>query len=235
MSRVSPNGSGNNEVTKSKSYQQTEALPLLPLLCDAPTSIHHGKRIILDLCGGSGNWSHPYVEAGYDVRLIDLPTDVRLLHLPDFDVWGILAAPPCTHLSNAGASTWKRKGEDILRDALSVVDACLRLVLLCKPKWWALENPVGRLVHYIGRPKMIYQPYEYGDAWTKKSCLWGDFNTEIPKLVVEPKMRVMGASKSKNANGVYRLPEMRSAGRNRQAMRSLTSPGFARAFFEANP
>ena len=29
--------------------------------------------IILDLCGGSGSWSKPYVEAGYDVRLITLP------------------------------------------------------------------------------------------------------------------------------------------------------------------
>lgn len=31
------------------------------------------KPIILDLCGGSGSWSKPYVEAGYDVRLITLP------------------------------------------------------------------------------------------------------------------------------------------------------------------
>lgn len=31
------------------------------------------RPIILDLCGGSGSWSKPYVEAGYDVRLITLP------------------------------------------------------------------------------------------------------------------------------------------------------------------
>jgi len=31
------------------------------------------SKIILDLCGGTGAWSKPYKEAGYDVRLITLP------------------------------------------------------------------------------------------------------------------------------------------------------------------
>jgi hypothetical protein len=36
------------------------------------------RRIILDLCGGTGSWSKPYQEAGYDVRIITLPDyDVR--------------------------------------------------------------------------------------------------------------------------------------------------------------
>lgn len=30
-------------------------------------------KIILDLCGGTGSWSKPYKEAGYDVRVITLP------------------------------------------------------------------------------------------------------------------------------------------------------------------
>lgn len=31
------------------------------------------NKIILDLCGGTGSWSKPYKEAGYDVRVITLP------------------------------------------------------------------------------------------------------------------------------------------------------------------
>ena len=31
------------------------------------------SKIILDLCGGTGSWSKPYKEAGYDVRVITLP------------------------------------------------------------------------------------------------------------------------------------------------------------------
>ena len=41
------------------------------------------QRIILDLCGGSGSWARPYKQAGYDVRLITLPTyDVTKI-----DIW----------------------------------------------------------------------------------------------------------------------------------------------------
>ena len=29
--------------------------------------------IVLDLCGGTGSWSKPYKDAGYDVRVITLP------------------------------------------------------------------------------------------------------------------------------------------------------------------
>ena len=31
------------------------------------------RKIILDLCGGTGAWSAPYRENGYDVRVITLP------------------------------------------------------------------------------------------------------------------------------------------------------------------
>ena len=33
----------------------------------------NSNKIILDLCGGTGSWSKPYKEAGYDVKLITLP------------------------------------------------------------------------------------------------------------------------------------------------------------------
>lgn len=39
--------------------------------------MNNENKIILDLCGGTGSWSRPYKEAGYDVRLITLP-DKRL-------------------------------------------------------------------------------------------------------------------------------------------------------------
>jgi len=57
------------------------------------------NKIILDLCGGTGAWSKSYKDAGYDVRLITLPAyDVRT-YIPPDNVYGILAAPPCTHLA----------------------------------------------------------------------------------------------------------------------------------------
>lgn len=53
-----------------------------------------GNIIVLDLCGGSGSWSKPFREAGYDVRLITLPDYDVLTYEPPDNVWGILAAPP---------------------------------------------------------------------------------------------------------------------------------------------
>ena len=54
---------------------------------------------VLDLCGGSGAWSQPYRETGYDVEVVDPVVDsrdVRLLLAKQGRVHGILAAPPCT-------------------------------------------------------------------------------------------------------------------------------------------
>lgn len=42
------------------------------------------NKIILDLCGGTGSWSKPYKDAGYDVKVITLPdNDVRLYAPPE--------------------------------------------------------------------------------------------------------------------------------------------------------
>jgi len=176
------------------------------------------EKIILDLCGGTGAWSKPYKEAGYDVRLITLPDqDVRKLHYIKEDVYGILAAPPCTMFASSGAR-WKRTEQEML-DALSIVDACLRAVVLYNPKFWVLENPVGKLVRYLGKPKMYFQPYEYGDPYTKRTCLWGNFN--IPKKTpVEPT----------EGDRIHRM----APGPERTTLRSITPSGFAKAFMEAN-
>lgn len=125
-------------------------------------------RKILSLCDYSGSWSKPYVDAGYDVICIDLPRngkDIRLLERDD-KVYGILAAPPCTCFANSGA--WVKRSDKDMVDALSVVDACIRLAWACKPKFWCLENPVGKLVRYLGKPRMYFQPCDFGDPYTKK-------------------------------------------------------------------
>lgn len=181
------------------------------------------EKIILDLCGGTGAWSMPYKKAGYDVRLITLDDydnhDVRLFKKPEERIFGILAAPPCDHLASSGAKWWEGKGNDCLLDALSIVDACLRIIMVCKPIFWALENPVGRLVHYLGKPVIYFHPYEFGDPYTKKTCLWGKFNPP-DKKPVKPEL------KSK----IHYMPPSPQRG----LLRSVTPQGFAKAFFEVN-
>ena len=93
-----------------------------------------------------------------------------------------------------------------------------------------MENPVGRLVHYIGKPKMIFNPCDYGDTYTKKTCLWGQFN--IPKQnPVEPKFITLSNGKRMSEIS-YKTFGMKPNDRARE--RSKTPQGFAKAFYEAN-
>ena len=179
---------------------------------------------ILSLCDYSGTWSAPYADAGYEVICIDIKHgfDVRLFESLNSPVKGVLAAPPCTDFSSSGARWWKEKGDQALLDSLAIVDACARIVLVHKPKWWALENPVGRLRRWLGEPKIRFQPCDYGDPYTKKTCLWGQFKVP-PFNPVEP---VEGSKMWRNHGG--------RSERTKEA-RSITPAGFAQAFFEANP
>jgi len=180
-------------------------------------------KTILSLCDYTGTWAKPYADAGYNIVLVDIKygQDVRLLNIPDCEIHGILAAPPCTHLAGSGARWWEEKGEQALFEALAIVDACLRIVLLARPKWWCLENPVGRLKNYLGPPRMYIQPCDYGDPYTKKTCLWGDFNTELLLNPVEPS----------EGSKIHRIPPSKE----RSILRSITPEGFAQAYFKANP
>ena len=102
---------------------------------------NNSKKTILSLCDFSGSWSQPYVDHGYNVIIIDIKTgqDISLMKYPG-KVYGVLAAPPCTHFSSSGAAWWKSKGEIKLLEGLSVFDACTRIVLFGEPHFWVFEN-----------------------------------------------------------------------------------------------
>ncbi len=213
-------------------------------------------KIILDLCGGTGSWSKPYKDAGYDVRVITLPGyDVKTYNPPD-NVYGILAAPPCTEFSRA-----RQKNRYMLeapkRDleaGMEIVNHCLRIISVGSPHWWALENPVGLLRRFLGKPVFTFHPWQYGNPWTKHTDLWGDF--AIPPVLfftqedclcnlgmpVRDFLRGQGISPSIRPNKL--LPSKADLDKTtfkytgmkeeRSAFRAITPAGFARAFFEAN-
>lgn len=178
------------------------------------------RPLILDLCAGTGAWSEPYVKAGYDVERLDVLTcsDVRLRAFSRRRPHGILAAPPCTVFSYARNRYEPSDAE--LCEALSVVDACLRAVVLGRPAWWALENPINKLRRYLGPPAWRFRQWEYGDAGEKPTGLWGTFHPPLP-------MRQLGQR--------TRPSTFRTARQNADSADGITPPHFARAFFEANP
>jgi hypothetical protein len=188
--------------------------------------------VILDLCGGTGAWSKPYVDAGYEVKLLTLPEhDVRdYQHKSIWMEWngpvhGILAAPPCTHFSFARQTA---KTPRNFTEAMEVVTACLNIIWGCRAdghlQWWALENPVGYLRQFLGAPALTFKPCEFGDPWAKRTDLWGYFRP--PKKLRKPVEVPKGHHR---ASAWHDLPA------NRQERRSITPAGFAQAFFKANP
>ena len=202
------------------------------------TNSPNKQKIILDLCGGTGAWSKPYKDAGYDVRLITLPKHDILTYKPPNNVYGILAAPPCTMFSMARTTA---KTPRDMAGAIQIVNACLRIVKECQQdgvrlKFWALENPKARLRWFLGIPAMTFQPFEFGDAHSKKTDLWGNFNTKLKRNPVElnPKQRKQSHLNTRELPPIPRDYVMPDSTNRRAVARSITPAGFAKAFYKAN-
>jgi len=43
-----------------------------------------------------------------------------------------------------------------------------------------IENPVGIMSTHYRKPNQIIQPYQFGDSFSKKTCLW---TIGLPKLI----------------------------------------------------
>ena len=191
-------------------------------------------RIILDLCGGTGSWSRPYRENGYDVKIVTLPEhDVREYEPPE-NVYGILAAPPCDQFSFAKTTGKPRD----LEEAWSIVVGCMNIIAQCNKiaipyakttalKFWALENPNGLLKRFLGKPAFAFNPYDFGDDYRKNTHLWGWFNDPKKKSIPcsKPKFdRLSTKEIHPEFYGIY----------SRKERRAITPSGFAKAFYEAN-
>jgi hypothetical protein len=205
------------------------------------------KKIILDLCGGTGSWSKPYKEAGYDVRLITLPENNVLMYEPPENVYGVLTAPPCTEFSplKYGNDKTQLLMNDTYEPNKDILNACLKIINKCKPKFYAIENPCGLMRKYMGKPTLSFQPYQYGDGWTKKTDIWGRFKIPKPTHTFEtcPKLNIYCRPNRKKPSIAFLHKSAISliplfAGievETDAALRAITPPGFAKAFFEANP
>lgn len=207
-----PRGLGPWLVWRALAEVEQRVAPLRP----APTRelTEFERPVILDLCAGTGAWSLPYEESDrYAVLCVDLQqsSDVETFVCPG-NVHGILAAPPCAEFSRA-----KRGARDFAA-GMRTVNACLRIVLQAKLygslQWWALENPEGLLSQWLGPPQDAHEPCDYGDPWTKRTWVWGEFTRPI--------------------RGPHVIPTSGMPGAN-SAERARTPPGFAAAFFRANP
>lgn len=198
-------------------------------------------RTILSLFDYTGQWSQPYWDAGYNVIEVDIKHGhdantitaawcMEMMDTLNGVIDGILSAPPCTEMSVSGAQYWPQKDADgRTAAAVELVLQVIRCVKFCKPDWWVLENPVGRLNKLVPSLRRYgpwyFQPCEFGDPYTKKTGLWGKFNRNLVRTPVEP-VRVC-------PQGSW-LQRLGGKSQKTKSLRSATPPGFARAFFNAN-
>lgn len=77
--------------------------------------------------------------------------------------------PECTHLSGAGAPSWKIKQADGRQQ--KAFDFVMKLAD-CGISKIAIENPTGFLNTNWRKPDQIINPFQFGDPFKKRTCLW---------------------------------------------------------------
>lgn len=200
-------------------------------------------KVILHLCADLGSDSYPYqLDSNYEVIKIGKDIGVENYH-PDRPIYGVIANPVCTEFSTANGFDKKRTPD------LTLLKECQRVIKEANPKWWVIENPFnGTMKDYLGKPDFVYQPWEFGSPWTKKTALWGNFNkpeklykkwgdvTKNLNLYVRP-----GRGKPSLAflhkSAIYNIPEFEPFINyvNCDAdLRSLCSQWFAIEFYKSN-
>ena len=192
------------------------------------------SKVVLSLCDYSGVMLLPWANAGFSCLAVDIvpreaPSHENIKHIQvDIREWlpprvnykiGF-AFPPCTNLSVSGARWFKDKGLRGLCEGIELVARCHEIL-----EWtdapWMLENPVSTLSTYWRKPDYKFDPCDYGDPYTKKTCLWTSSDFVMP-----PKNRVEPTQGSM----MHLMPPSEDRGR----LRSITPEGFALAVFEAN-
>jgi site-specific DNA-cytosine methylase len=188
---------------------------------------------VLVACEFSGIVREAFRAKGHDAWSCDLlPTEIPGQHVQGDvldilnDGWDlIIAHPPCTHLAVSGAAWFKQKREDGRQQ--EGIDFFMKFVDIKCPKV-AIENPVGIMSRIYRKPDQIIQPYEYGEPFSKKTCLW---LKGLPKLtptnVVEKGEQIKyksGKSMPKWYADAFKLPPQ-----ERAKIRSKTFQGIANA------
>ena len=221
-------------------------------------------RLIVSVFDQSGAWAKPYIDAGYPVILWDYKYEGCIIQKFDtllqeietamehgYQPYGLLMAPPCTDISSAGAQYWKKKdatempepfdGWTVTDYSRALVEISLHLRDLFPWAFWALENPPGRMHDLVPTlapfRKMIFSPYNFGDPYTKKTILWGQFNDQLERNDVEPEtvlIKAGGTKAPRHYRGSHLWASTGGNSEKSRARRSKTPAGFAKAFFNAN-
>lgn len=86
----------------------------------------------------------------------------------------VIAHPPCTYLSNAGATSLfqnKILNQERYKKGLEAKNFFLKFFELPINKI-AIENPVPMKIYNLPKSSQCIQPFQFGEPYTKKTYLW---------------------------------------------------------------
>lgn len=146
----------------------------------------------------------------------------------------IIAHPPCTYLSNAGAARlFPRKGElnqERFQKGLEAKSFFMKFFEADCSRI-AIENPIPTRIYELPAYTQTVQPYEHGEPYSKKTCLWlKNLPPLRPTNIITENVISWVSGGSKDSHGNPRKQSGTSIRDSRR--RSKTFPGIAKAMAE---
>lgn len=147
----------------------------------------------------------------------------------------LLAFPPCTYLTAAGAVRLYNhdgtvKDQDRFAKGIKAAELFSAFLNADCPRI-AVENPV--MLKCWGLPKydQLIDPYQFGDPWRKRTGIWlRGLQKLVPTEIVEPQGLWVGSTSANRSPDIYTKYRLHS---NRDPKRrAKTFPGIARAMAE---
>ena len=143
----------------------------------------------------------------------------------------IIAFQPCTDLCVSGARHFAKKQADGRQQRS--IDFFMKFVNADCDKI-AIENPIGIMSTKYRKPDQIIQPWQFGDKYSKSTCLWlKNLPLLVPTKIVEKGEFIewidKNGKKKRQAKWFYEALRNSKNAEERAKIRSKTFPGIANA------
>lgn len=144
----------------------------------------------------------------------------------------IIAFPPCTYLTVTGNRwyNYEKYGDKAIQRMLDRNDAIKFFMTIVNADCdkIAIENPVGIMSTQWRKPDQIIQPYQYGDPYEKRTCIWlKGLPMLLPTKIVDIPDRIQFKSGKTMAKWYVEAGNLSKE--QRALVRSKTFPGIAKA------
>lgn len=146
----------------------------------------------------------------------------------------IIAFPPCTYLTNAGARhLWKDHKLNLERYEKGLKGKAFFMAIYnadCDKI--AIENPTPSRIYEMPQSTQTVQPYQFGHSVTKRTCLWlkGLPPLQPTNIVPKPVYRKFTKADGKTRYSCWEMEQ--NGGKDRAKNRAKTFPGIAKAMAE---